>query len=122
MIDDNSNLCLRRFQESGDSLSKMTQDSDGKQVLVPLTGSMYVPGQLANPDKVVVDIGTGYYVEKSSKKAKEYFDRKVKFVTENMERVQGIGNEKAKIRELVMDVMQEKLRAQFSQMEASKSS
>ena len=122
MIDDNSNLVLRRFQESGDSLSKMTQDSDGKQVLVPLTGSMYVPGQLANPDKVVVDIGTGYYVEKSSKKAKEYFDRKVKFVTENMERVQGIGNEKAKIRELVMDVMQEKLRAQFSQMEASKSS
>ena len=122
MIDDNSNLLLRRFQESGDSLSKMTQDSDGKQVLVPLTGSMYVPGQLANPDKVVVDIGTGYYVEKSSKKAKEYFDRKVKFVTENMERVQGIGNEKAKIRELVMDVMQEKLRAQFSQMEASKSS
>ena len=107
MIDDNSNLVLRRFQESGDSLSKMTQDSDGKQVLVPLTGSMYVPGQLANPDKVVVDIGTGYYVEKSSKKAKEYFDRKVKFVTENMERVQGIGNEKAKIRELVMDVMQD---------------
>ena len=39
-----------------------------------------------------------------------------------MERVQAIGNEKAKIRELVMDVMQEKLRAQFSQMEASKSS
>ena len=103
-------------------MSKMNQDSDGKQVLVPLTGSMYVPGQLANPDKVVVDIGTGYYVEKTSKNAQEYFSRKVKFVTENMERVQAIGNEKAKIRELVMDVMQEKLRAQFSQMEASKSS
>ena len=101
----------------------MNQDSDGKQVLVPLTGSMYVPGQLANPDKVVVDIGTGYYVEKSSKNAQEYFNRKVKFVTENMERVQSIGNEKAKIRELVMDVMQDKLRAQFSQQqEAAKSS
>ena len=100
----------------------MTKDSEGKQVLVPLTGSMYVPGQLANSGKVVVDIGTGYYVEKSSKDAQEYFGRKVKFVTENMERVQAIGNEKAKIRELVMDVMQEKLRAQFSQMEASKSS
>ena len=104
-------------------MSRMNQDSDGKQVLVPLTGSMYVPGQLANPDKVVVDIGTGYYVEKSSKNAQEYFNRKVKFVTENMERVQSIGNEKAKIRELVMDVMQDKLKAQFSQqMEASKSS
>lgn len=76
----------------------MTKDNDGKEVLVPLTGSMYVPGKLTNPDKVVVDIGTGYYVEKKSKDAQDYFDRKVKFVTENMTRVQAIGSEKAKIR------------------------
>ena len=87
-----------RFVESGESLTRMNKDADGKDVLVPLTGSMYVPGKLTNADKVTVDIGTGYYVEKSSKDAKDYFDRKVKFVTENMERVQGIGNEKAKIR------------------------
>ena len=87
-----------RFQESGDSLSKMNAESDGKDVLVPLTGSMYVPGQLSNPGKVIVDIGTGYYVEKESSKAADYFNRKVKYVTENMERVQAIGNEKAKIR------------------------
>merc|ERR1712061_676929 len=103
------------------SLACMTPSSEGKEVLVPLTGSMYVPGLLTQPEKVVVDIGTGYYVEKDSSAAQEYFNRKVKFVTENMERVQAIGNEKANIRELVMDVMQEKLRSQFSQMEASKS-
>ena len=72
--------------------------STNHQVLVPLTGSMYVPGLLTQPEKVVVDIGTGYYVEKDSTAAQEYFNRKVKFVTENMERVQAIGNEKAKIR------------------------
>ena len=76
----------------------MNSEADGKDVLVSLTGSMYVPGKLSNANKVVVDIGTGYYVEKPSKEAKEYFDRKVKYVTENMERVQSIGNEKAKIR------------------------
>ena len=110
-----------RYQESGESLVCMTPASEGKdvsitlntyivslckkeicssnhQVLVPLTGSMYVPGLLTQPEKVVVDIGTGYYVEKDSTAAQEYFNRKVKFVTENMERVQAIGNEKAKIR------------------------
>ena len=87
-----------RFQESGDALNCMTDANSNKDVLVPLTGSMYVPGTLANPEKVIVDIGTGYYVEKQSKAAQEYFNRKVKYVTENMERVQGIGNEKAKIR------------------------
>ena len=87
-----------RFQESGESLSRMKSDRDGCDVLVPLTGSMYVPGKLSNPDKVVVDIGTGYYVEKNSKDAQDYFNRKVKYVTENMERVQAIGMEKNKIR------------------------
>nr|GMD13272.1 probable prefoldin subunit 5 [Ipomoea batatas] len=34
-------------------------------MLVPLTASLYVPGTLDDADKVLVDIGTGYYVEKS---------------------------------------------------------
>merc|ERR1712059_137019 len=78
----NLKLAQAKFQESGDSLNCMVKGNEGKPVLVPLTGSMYVPGALSQPSKV-------------------------KYVTENMERVQAIGNEKAKIRELVMDVMQE---------------
>ena len=35
-----------------------------------------------------------------------------------MEKVQGIGNEKNKIREAVMDVMESKLQAQFAQQQA----
>jgi prefoldin subunit 5 len=35
-----------------------------KQILVPLTNSLYVPGKIGDIEKVVLDIGTGYYVEK----------------------------------------------------------
>ena len=38
----------------------------GKPLLVPLTTSLYVPGKLADPEHVIVDIGTGFYVEKVS--------------------------------------------------------
>lgn len=38
----------------------------GKTILVPLTNSLYVPGKLSNPEHVIVDVGTGYYVEKVS--------------------------------------------------------
>lgn len=38
----------------------------GKQVLVPLTSSLYVPGKLGDVSHVVVDVGTGYYVKKVS--------------------------------------------------------
>lgn len=34
------------------------------EILVPLTTSLYVPGKLATREKVIVDIGTGFYVEK----------------------------------------------------------
>jgi prefoldin alpha subunit len=36
----------------------------GKQILVPLTASLYVPGTLKDADNVIVDVGTGFYVEK----------------------------------------------------------
>ena len=95
-------------------MDKLTSENKNKEILVPLTGSMYVPGKLSNTEKVIVDIGTGYYVEKDVKGAKNYFDKKVKYVTEQMEKVQMIGNEKNKVRETVMDVMETKLHAQLA--------
>jgi prefoldin alpha subunit len=80
-------------------LNKLTPENKDKEILVPLTGSMYVPGILSDPDKVIVDVGTGYYVEKDIASAKEYFVKKVKYVTEQMEKVQSIGNEKNKVSE-----------------------
>lgn len=38
----------------------------GKPILVPLTTSLYVPGKLADTENVIVDVGTGFYVEKVS--------------------------------------------------------
>ena len=39
--------------------------TDGKdEILVPLTSSLYVKGRLTDRGKVLVDVGTGFYVEK----------------------------------------------------------
>lgn len=116
----NLKLAQTKFQDSGDSISKLVPENKDKEILVPLTGSMYVPGNLNDPEKVVVDVGTGYYVEKDIDSAKEYFTKKVKYVTDQMEKVQALGNEKNKIREAVMDVMEQKLKAQFAQQQAVK--
>ena len=35
-----------------------------KVILVPLTSSLYVPGKLADVENVIIDVGTGFYVEK----------------------------------------------------------
>lgn len=35
----------------------------GQELLMPLTGSLYVRGALEDTDSVLINVGTGYYVE-----------------------------------------------------------
>lgn len=35
-----------------------------KNILIPLTTSLYVPGKLLDSENVLVDIGTGYFIQK----------------------------------------------------------
>lgn len=51
---------------------------ESKDLLVPLTSSLYLPGKVENPEKFLVDIGTGYYVEKNSEEAKKVYEGKIK--------------------------------------------
>ena len=71
-------------------------------LLVPLTTSLYVPGTLANPSPspsstgtsdskskassatVLVDIGTGFYVEKSPADGIKFYTGKVDDLTKNL--------------------------------------
>lgn len=48
---------------------------------VPLTQSLYVPGRVVEPDKMLVDVGTGYYVEKDQQKTVEFLERKVRYAS-----------------------------------------
>ncbi|XP_037803238.1 prefoldin subunit 5-like [Penaeus monodon] len=103
-----------KFNESGECVDKVTPGVKGKEVLVPLTSCMYVPGTIADAEKLLIDIGTGYYVERDVPGAKDYFTRKVKFVTEQMEKIQKIAAEKSKLREVVMDIMEVKVDQQLA--------
>ena len=62
--------------------------------MVPLTSSLYVPGVMEDNEQVLVEVGAGYFVEKSSEKAKEYCEKKVKMLNENGAKVAEIVNVK----------------------------
>ncbi|MCJ1380502.1 subunit of tubulin prefoldin [Xylographa soralifera] len=51
--------CLTSIREG------ISSKTTGKHLLVPLTTSLYVPGALADAENVMVDVGTGFYVEKA---------------------------------------------------------
>jgi len=55
--------------------------------MIPLTESVYVPGKLREPNKLLVEIGTGFYVEKESRETNAFLDRKLKIVDANSENI-----------------------------------
>lgn len=110
-------MAQMKYGESAARVEKITPDSEGAEILVPLTSCMYVPGRMKNVNKMLIEMGTGYYVEKDSAGAAKFFERKVKFVTEQIEKLQLIASDKTKLREIVMDMMQVKVDEQLRLMQ-----
>lgn len=105
-----------KFTECNESLNKIssTVDETGSDILVPLTSSMYVTGQLTKVERVLVDVGTGYYVEMKVAAAKDYYQRKVDFLTQQMEKIQPLLQEKYQMKEVIVEVLQSKVQAQMA--------
>eukprot|EP00980_Cylindrotheca_fusiformis_P017138 scaffold5276_cov134-Cylindrotheca_fusiformis.AAC.5 len=76
-----------RLNASQTAVSELSPASEGKEVMVPLTESVYVPGKIRDPNKLLVEIGTGFFVEKSSKDTSAFLDRKVKLCDANSDNV-----------------------------------
>ncbi|CAG9807149.1 unnamed protein product [Chironomus riparius] len=105
-----------KFAASKESLEQFKEGFDQKTTLIPLTGSMYVPGRIKDIENVIIDIGTGYYVEKDRDSAKDYFKRKVDFVGEQIEKIEILGYEKSQIRDAICEVISVKLQQMKAQL------
>ena len=98
-----------RFINARQTLDESKKSAEGAPLLIPLNGSLYVPGTIAQPDKVIVELGTGYFCEKTIPAAKALIDRKTALVTSSIDSVAGIGERKRKNLEQIMAVMQYKM-------------
>lgn len=69
--------------------------------------SMYVPGKLWDIKHVFIDVGTGYYV-KTAEDAKDFFKRKIDFLTKQMEKNHPALQEKHAIKQGDMEMVSQK--------------
>ena len=81
----------------------------GKQILVPLTSSLYVPGKLADTEHVLVDVGTGFYVEKTTADAQTFYNAKIEELGKNTKELENIVNGKANNLRMVEEVLRQKM-------------
>ncbi|KAI2626167.1 prefoldin [Xylaria nigripes] len=96
--------CLRCVQGG-----KSPALQENKSVLVPLTNSLYVGGTLKNTSHVIVDVGTGFYVEKEVKSAAEFYDSKVTEIGANLKELETIVQAKTNNVRVVEQVLRQKM-------------
>jgi prefoldin alpha subunit len=94
---------VSKFHSSGLALEGLAEEEEGTPMMIPVTESLYVPGKVGKTDKVLVDIGTGYFVEKTPKGGEEYCKKKVQDLRTNMEKIIGVVQMKRKQLVLVSD-------------------
>ncbi|XP_029450939.1 prefoldin subunit 5 [Rhinatrema bivittatum] len=102
-------LVQTKYVEAKDCLNVLNKSNEGKELLVPLTSSMYVPGKLNDVEHVLIDVGTGYYVEKTADDARDFFKRKIDFLTKQIEKIQPALQEKHAMKQAVMEMMSLKI-------------
>jgi len=77
-------------------------------MLVPVTGSMYVRGETTPLDSLLVDVGTGYLIEKSFDEAKAFLDRKMALIDSQAVNVQKTAQIKQSNLQGTVNVMNDK--------------
>ena len=110
-----------RFRSSAECLSlfgKTAAEGDvganklGSAMLVPLSQSVFIDGYVAASDRVLVDVGTGYYLEKPLEKAGTFMSAKV----ENIQKSAAQLGQMLKKKEQVLEEATNKLMAKQKEL------
>jgi len=57
--------------QSKRTISNVNKSMDSKEIMIPLTESLYVNASFKDPSKFMVELGTGFYAEKTVKQTVE---------------------------------------------------
>ncbi|KAF5353573.1 hypothetical protein D9757_013853 [Collybiopsis confluens] len=101
-----------KFKACIDNVADIKPANSGKTILVPLTNSLYVPGKLSSPEQVLVDVGTGYFVQKTRKQATKHYQDKVTYIQTNLDTLENTIQKKQDNMNAVVNVIQVKLQEQ----------
>ncbi|SPO04205.1 related to prefoldin subunit 5 [Cephalotrichum gorgonifer] len=96
--------CLRCVQ------TRTLSSGEPQSVLVPLTNSLYVRGEIPQSDQVMVDIGTGYLVQKvRADDAKVFYQSKVEGLAKTLQEIEAVLQEKTNNIRSIDDVIRKKM-------------
>lgn len=107
-----------RFMDNAETVSQYQSHAEAaeasgekKDILVCMTSSLFVKGHMIPKQKVLVDVGTGYYLEQTTDQAKKYFLSRASQIKDGLDTVEKSILTKQKQRNQVIDAIQQKAAA-----------
>ncbi|TKY50701.1 prefoldin subunit 5 [Spatholobus suberectus] len=106
----NIRTATTRLEIASSALNDLSLRPHGNQILVPLTASLYVPATLHDAQHVLVDVGTGYFIEKTMAEGKDYCQRKINLLKSNFDQLVDVASKKKNVADEAGVILQAKLK------------
>ena len=75
-----------KFVDNKDYIKDLKTFQD-KEILVPITSSLYIPGKCSDVKKLTIEIGGNFFVETTVDRAEQFCDRKLDTIQKNMDKI-----------------------------------
>jgi len=100
------------FEMSTKALATFTPDNEGREILLPLSNSVFVPGKAKDVKRVLLNVGTGYFAEMSTEAARSHCVNKGSMLSGNVTKFAKMLSQKRSHLETCMKILQLKVNQQ----------
>ena len=98
-----------RFRDCISAIKATQATTSTTAQLIPLTTSLYVPATPSSSKSVLVDVGTGFYIEKTPEQGVVFYEGKVRELESNLGTIEGEVRGKTDTLRAVEDGMRKKV-------------
>lgn len=89
-------VVLNKFKDNKVYIKNISESND-KDMLIPLSQSVFIPGKCSDIKHLMIELGGNYLVSTSLDKADAFCNRKIDLLSANMEKIDNMIVEKNKI-------------------------
>ncbi|KAH0790424.1 prefoldin subunit 5 [Histomonas meleagridis] len=104
-----TNESVRNSQNAKEALAAFNASQPGKEMLVPITESMYVHGTVLETKRPIIEIGAGYFAETSVDNATQFFSRRISRLNGQQEKLAAQFKEKQQQYQITVQIINQKL-------------
>ena len=79
-------IALNKYYDNKEYIKDL-RNYENKEILIPMTSSLYIPGKCIDVKRLTIEIGGNFFVETTIDKADKFCDRKIETLKKNMDEI-----------------------------------